>query len=102
MADIFIFGGADDDKIWTGANNLDVKVYGDGNCLGGGTACHGNDNILVENGNANVEVNGGAGNDKITGGQTSVLQVLNGDAGDDKIWLANPRNRSFVTTGTPY
>ena len=81
--------------IWTGANNLDVTVYGDGACLGGGTACHGNDNIVVENGNANIVVYGGYGNDKITGGQTDDMQILMGDAGDDKIWLANPRNRNF-------
>ena len=78
MADIFIYGEADDDVIYTGANNEDVTVYGDGECLGGGTACHGNDIIHVENGNDAVLVYGGAGNDKIVGGQVETSQTLFG------------------------
>ena len=35
-----------------------VSVFGDGDCLGGGTDCHGDDIITVDDGNVNVTVDG--------------------------------------------
>ena len=57
-ASVTIYGAADDDKIWTGSENTVIVVYGDSDCLGGGTDCHGDDIITVEDANDNVTVYG--------------------------------------------
>ena len=56
---LLIQGGADDDQIWTGSGNQNVLVRGDNPvCLEGGTDCHGDDIIQVEDGNMDVSVYG--------------------------------------------
>ena len=97
--DVKIYGGADDDFILTGADNQDILVKGDSDCLGGGTDCHGDDIIQVEDRNRDVLVYGQGGNDKIIGGITIGDEKLYGEDGDDKIWMIDPERRGLDTRG---
>ena len=97
---LMIQGGADDDQIWTGAGNQNVLVRGDNPvCLEGGTDCHGDDIIQVEDSNRDVLVYGQGGNDKIVGGITIGDEKLYGEDGDDKIWMIDPEKRGLDTRG---
>ena len=69
-------------------------------CLEGGTECHGDDIIQVEDGNMDVFVYGQGGNDKLIGGITIGDEKLYGEDGDDKIWMINPERRDLDIGGT--
>ena len=97
--DVNIYGQADDDLIFTGSDNQSVYVFGDGDCLGGGTDCHGDDIIQVEDGNMDVRVYGYGGDDKIIGGITIGIEKFYGLDGDDKIWMIHPNRRSLDAAG---